>query len=175
MSGNEPAGSNRAAQNNIRTVAELERVLLENRTIPQLVAHNITKFVGNLRFVVLQLILFGCWVLVNTGKIPGVRPFDPYPFVLLALVVSCEGVLLTTFVLIEQNLMASNSDHRAHLNLQIDLLAEKEITKVLQLQRLICSHLGISDVNIDSEVTELTEATAVETLASELRERIPKD
>jgi uncharacterized membrane protein len=48
---------------------------------------------------------------------------------LLALIVSVEGVLLSTFILMKQNRMSRHADHRDHLNLQIDLLAEKEITK----------------------------------------------
>jgi uncharacterized membrane protein len=53
--------------------------------------------------------------------------------VILCMLVSLEGVLLSTFVLIRQNRMSQRADHRSHLDLQINLLAEKEITKVCNL------------------------------------------
>ena len=61
------------------------------------------------------------------------------------MLVSLEGVLLSTFVLLKQNRMSQPADHRAHLDLQVNLLSEKEITKVLQLQRLICARLEIEE------------------------------
>jgi hypothetical protein len=58
--------------------------------------------------------------------------FDPYPYGLLTFIVSLEGVLIATFVVIKQNRMAVQSDQRDHLNLQVDLLAEQEMTAVLR-------------------------------------------
>ena len=64
--------------------------------------------------------------------------------------------------------MSRHADHRDHLNLQIDLLAEKEITKILQMQRRLCEHLGVP-ASDDPEAVELSQHTAVEDLARELR------
>jgi uncharacterized membrane protein len=111
---------------------------------------------------------------VNSGRVPGIEPFDPYPYVLLTMVVSMEGVIVATFVLMKQNRMSRRGDQRDHLNLQIDLLAEKEITKILQLQRLMCEKLGIKEALTDGEVSELSQHTAVEDLARELEQRIPE-
>lgn len=85
-------------------------------------------FSGSVGFVFLHVVWFIAWFLINTGVIPGMKRFDPYPFILLAMVVSVEGVLLSTFVLMKQNRMQRQSDTRDHINLQIDLLAEKEVT-----------------------------------------------
>jgi uncharacterized membrane protein len=71
--------------------------------------------------------------------------------------------------------MSERADHRSHLDLQINLLAEKEVTKVLQLQRLICRRLGIEEAEADREIAELSDVTAVENLAHELHEQIPMD
>jgi len=109
-------------------------------------------------------------VLVNSRVIPIVAPFDPFPFILLALIVSCESVIVSTFVLMKQNRMSLAADRRAHLNLQIDLLAEKEITKLLQLQELLCHRMGIPVT--DREVHELSQETAVELLADEVKETL---
>ncbi len=87
------------------------------------------------------------------------------------MLVSLEGVLLSTFVLIKQNRMSQRADHCSYLDLQINLLAEKEITKVLQLQRLVCRQLGIADGDIDREVVEMSKVTAVDRLAREVSQK----
>jgi uncharacterized membrane protein len=91
------------------------------------------------------------------------------------MLVSLEGVLLSTFVLIKQNRMSQRADHRSHLDLQINLLSEKEVTKVLQLQRLMCRQLGITEADADKEIVELSGITAVDNLARELDQKMPTD
>lgn len=78
----------------------------------------------------------------------------------------------------KQNREARRSDTRDRLNLQIDLLAEKEITKMLQMQVAICERLGIRRAAGHLEIQELSEDTVIETLAEELKNKImerPKD
>jgi uncharacterized membrane protein len=99
------------------------------------------------------------------------RPFDPYPFQLLCMLVSLEGVLLSTFVLIRQNRMSNRADRRSHLDLQINLLAEKEISKVIQMLERISERL---ELPADSEARELGEVTAVSDLAHELDQKLPE-
>ncbi|MBV8451503.1 MAG: DUF1003 domain-containing protein, partial [Deltaproteobacteria bacterium] len=122
-----------------------------------------------------HVVWFGVWVTINTGWLLGKLKFDPYPFALLCMLVSLEGVLLSTFVLIKQNRMSQRADARAHLDLQINLLSEREITKLLQMQRLVCARLGIEDAAYDPEAAELSHITAVDNIAQELDEKLPKD
>ena len=117
---------------------------------------------------------FAGWILVNSGAVPLMRPWDPFPFILLTMFVSMEGVVLALFVLMKQNRMSRRADERDHLHLQIDLLAEKEITAMLQLQQRLMSHLGMS-VGQDPELQQLAEETAVENIASELKEKLPEE
>jgi uncharacterized membrane protein len=86
--------------------------------------------------------------------------------------VSCEGVLLSTFVLMKQNRMSRAADARAHLNLQIDMLAEKEITKILQLQQMMCERM---EIRADDEAKELSRETAVDRLAEHLSRQLPAE
>jgi len=130
------------------------------------------SFAGSMKFVAIHVVVFTLWFLVNGRLIRVIPPFDPYPFILLSMVVSVEAVLLSTFVLMKQNRMTKRADVRNMLNLQIDLLAERESTKNLQLLRRICEHLGIPDGG-DAEATVLSQETAVEDLARELNERMP--
>jgi uncharacterized membrane protein len=158
---------------NIETVAKMEAEFLEARTATDRVGDAIAGFAGTMTFVMLHVIGLTAWFVINLGLIPFIVPFDPYPFVLMAVIVSIEGVLLSTFILMKQNRMSRRADERNHLNLQVDLLAEKEITKILQMQRKLCRHFGI-DAD-DPEARELSQHTAVEDLAHELREKLPPE
>ena len=163
-----------ATERNIETVAHLERRFLRERTWLDHIADAIGGFTGSIYFVLLHVVWIAIWFLINTGHFFGVREFDPYPFILLAMIVSVEAVLLSTFVLMKQNRMAQRVDQRDHLNLQVDLLAEEEITKILQLQRAICERLGIDTAERDPSVKEMAETTPLQTLVDELRQKLPK-
>ena len=113
------------------------------------------------------------WLLVNSGKIPWARPFDPYPFSLLGVIVAVEAVILSSFILMRQNRMMRRGERRDHLNLQVDLLAEKEITKVLQMVRAICGHMGLQNIMADTEIRELSQDTSIESLSQTLEDRLP--
>lgn len=164
-----------SAQHNINKIVALEQQALEQRTTSDRVSDTIANFVGSIPFVVLHLIWFAVWVVINMGLIFGKWKFDPYPFALLCMLVSLEGVLLSTFVLIKQNRMSRRADQRAHLDLQINLLSEREVTKILQLQRLICARLQIEEAVYDPEAAELSHVTAVDNIARQLDEKLPKD
>ena len=84
-----------------------------------------------------------------------------------------EAVLLSTFVLMKQNGMQNKSDHRNHLNLQIDLLAEKEVTKILQLLRLVCIKLEIEEAVHDEELDDMLSATSLDHMAERIRHEMP--
>ena len=113
---------------------------------------------------------FASWVLWNW--LPGLPHFDPFPFMLLSLGVSLEAIFLSTFVLMKQNRMAKREDLRAHMDLQINLLSEREMTLVLQLLQRISTRLGLRLST--REIEELTEEVSVEDLASQLRDNLPE-
>ena len=169
MNAIDPKATPPSAQANINAVVGLEETASRERTLSDKISDLIANFVGTILFVVLHIVWFGFWVGINLGKFR----FDPYPFSLLCMLVSLEGVLLSTFVLIKQNRMSQRADHRAHLDLQINMLAEQEITKLLQLQRLICKKLEIGEAESDSELRELSQVTAVGSLARELADKMP--
>jgi len=162
-------------RDNIRTIIELEEQQARERSLSDRVGDTIGSFAGTISFVMLHLALFVAWAVVNRGVIPGVPAFDPYPFNLLTMIVSMEGVLITTFVLIKQNRMGVRADRRNQLDLQINLLTEKEVTKVIQMLEHIAIHLKIEQRVVDAETQELGEVTAVDELAKELKQALPED
>lgn len=164
-----------AVEQNISCVADLERSIEDSRTLTDRIADVIGDFSGTMTFVIIHVVWFLVWFLINTGVVPGVHRFDPYPFILLAMIVSVEGVLLSTFVLMKQNRMQHKVDLRDHLNLQIDLLAEKEVTKTLQLLQAICRKLDIPEGERDSELQEMANITSVDSLAERIGVQMEDD
>ena len=160
-------------QSNIRSVSEMEIHLEEGRSVVDRIADLIGGFSGSMTFVALHVLWFLAWFLINTGIIPGVPRFDPYPFILLAMIVSVEGVLLSTFVLMKQNRMQKRIDIRDQLNLQIDLLAEKEVSKSLQLLRAICRKLDINEQEFGPELAEMADSTSVDMVAQRVQSDLP--
>jgi uncharacterized membrane protein len=138
------------------------------------VSDGFTRIMGSLTFLILHVLGLLGWFAVNLRLFPSLRPFDPFPFGILTLIVSTEGVLLSIFVLISQNRMTRQSNQRAHLNLQISLLAEQEITKLLQEVRHLGERLGVAEDG-DEEVQRLSHRTHLETLAENLEKSLPED
>ena len=105
-------------------------------------ASAVTRFTGSMRFVLAHALIYGFWIVANLGWIAGIEPWDP-TFVILAMVASVEAIFLSTFILITQNRMAALADRRAELDVQISLLAEAEITKLVQLVSEIAERMNV--------------------------------
>jgi uncharacterized membrane protein len=158
---------------NIEAIAKLEHDALGRRTATERVSDVITKLVGNVGFLAIQVVLIAGWTLLNLKVIPGIKPFDPFPFGVLALVVSSEGVFLTIFVLISQGRMSRQSEQRSHLDLQVGMLAEQELTTILQMLQKLCQHAGVNVESSKQEIQSFSKTTDVHKLASELADKLP--
>ena len=162
----------RSIQRHLDIIRGIEERALQARTTPERVADGIGAFCGSMTFVILHVIIFGCWIIVNLTNIPALPHFDAYPFMLLSLAVSIEAIFLSAFVLMKQNRMSRRADARAALDLQINLLAEKEMTLVLKVLRRMSEHMGLRDVLDDPELRDLVKQTPVEAVAEELQQTV---
>ena len=162
-------------QYNIEAIAKLEHDALGRRTLTERASDVITKLAGNVGFLTAQLLLISGWCLVNLHAIPGLKAFDPFPFGVLALVVSSESVFLTTFVLISQSRMARQAERRSHLDLQVSMLSEQELTTALQMLQKLCQHMGVNVDSSKQEVQSFSKTTDVRELASELEDKLPEE
>ena len=161
------------AADNIRAIVELEAQANASKTRSEWISDRISGFVGTLTFVVWHTIALIAWMVWNAVAAPALR-FDPYPYGLLTFIVSLEGVLIATFVLIAQNRMSVQSDRRDHLNLQVDLLAEQEMTLMLRMLRRISERLEVAPEDRDEErAAKLTEETNVYELMQTLQDELP--
>lgn len=128
---------------NIAALVEHRRSELGRARMQDRVADAITAFAGSMRFVLLHAAVYGFWIAANLGWVPAVPAWDP-TMVVLAMVASVEAIFLSTFVLISQNRLAAAEDRRAELNLQISLLAEHEVTKLVGMTADIAERLGVA-------------------------------
>jgi len=111
---------------------------------PDRIAHRISPFAGSMNFVAVHGAALIGWTAWNIGLVPGVAPFDP-SFVILATAASVEAIFLSTFILVSQNRAAAEQDRRHELDLQISLLAEHEITRILRLVTAMAEKAGIGE------------------------------
>jgi len=131
-------------------------------------ARTITRFSGSMRFVYLHLALYGAWIVANLGWLSGIRPWDP-TFVILAMIASVEAIFLSTFILITQNRMAAAADRRAELDLQVGLLAEAEITKLVELVSDIASRMEVP-ASRQREIEEMKQLVQPEAVLDAIEE-----
>ena len=135
----------------------------------------LTKAVGSLTSIAIHAAWFAIWILINTGLIPWLPPFDPFPFGVLTLIVSTEGVLLALTILISQNRMIRQADRRAHLDLQVSLLAEQESTLVLHTLQRMARHLGLPEDPRAAEADQLVKQTDIKGMMRSLKEELPEE
>ena len=138
---NDP-GMSTVVRRNIGALTEVRRREERRRTFSDRIADAVTTFAGSMWCVYAHVLLFGGWLTLNSGKVPHVRPWDPFPFVMLAMFASVEAIFLSTFILISQNRMTRMADRRAELDLQISLLTEHELTRAILLMDSVARHVG---------------------------------
>jgi uncharacterized membrane protein len=156
---------------NLTAIRKIEQKALDQRTAPQRISDRIANFCGTMVFVYIHVAWFAVWLGVNTLSIvPRKYHFDSPPFSTLTLLVSLEAIFLTTFVLISQNRQQRISEGRNELDLQINLIAEQETTKIIKMLANIQDRLGIQDQ--DSKA--LTDPVDPQELAEAIEEQIIK-
>lgn len=141
------------------------------RTIMEKIADSMTSSFGSNTFLLLNVFLFISWVLINTNKIDGIPVFDPFPFSLLTTIVSLEAIILAIFVLISQNRTAKVDDLREEIHLQLNLISEREITKLIKMMALFLEKEGI-DLSQDPELKKMIRPVSEEEIQKKLEKEI---
>ena len=159
-----------AVEENVQAIKRWERAILHARSKAEQVSDWIACTAGSGPVLVLHVLWFGAWVTVNAGVVGGIRPFDPFPFPFLTMTVSLEAIFLALFVLASQNRLSRQADKRSHLDLQIDLLAEREMTAVLQLLQDIASHLRVETSITPEQLRDLMKKTDLKRLTNRMEE-----
>jgi uncharacterized membrane protein len=159
---------------NVRVVTDLERSSWLDMPWTVRLGERISRVAGTMGFVFVHALMVAGWAAWNSIA-PSRWRFDPYPYGLLTFLVSLEGVLIATFVLIAQNRMSRRDQERDHLHLQIALLTEQELTAALGLLRRIAERVSAAppdDVAVRAEhlATEIDVTELMEKLKNALRD-----
>jgi uncharacterized membrane protein len=157
-------------EENIKAIKLWEDAALHHRTRTEQLSDLITRIAAGGTVLLLHVVWYLLWILVNTRVLPGITPFDPFPFPLLTTIVSLEAIFLSLFVLASQNRLARQSDKRAHLDLQVDLLAEREMTTVLRLLQDLARHFHVKLTVTPEQIRDLVKTTDIHELTQELDE-----
>jgi uncharacterized membrane protein len=152
------------AASNIETVARMQRATERKKSWFDRLIDALHRWVSSAVFLIVHVAWFGVWIGVNALS----TPFDPFPFSLLTLIVSLEAILLSGLLLMAQDRMTKDADRREELDLQVDLLAEQELTAILTLVRAVAQKQGIDVKALVPEIDPLQARTNVEKLASSL-------
>ncbi|HEY7161294.1 MAG TPA: DUF1003 domain-containing protein [Acidobacteriota bacterium] len=140
------------------------------KTGAERLADKVTDFTGGVPFLVINGLWFLIWIVINLNIIPSVKAFDPFPFSLLTMIVSLEAIFLSIFVLISQNRQSKIADLRQEIDLQINMIAEEEITKIMQMLAAIYKRVGHKEEK-DPEILEMMKPLNID----EIEERLEKE
>ena len=143
----------------------------KRRKLSERVADALTLGFGSMAFLILNVVWFIVWIVINVGLIPSIEPFDPFPFGFLTMVVSLEAIALAIIVLMSQNRASKIADLREEVDLEIDRIAEAELTKVLQLVVMLAEKQGI-DLSHDDEVREMLQPSDHEKIEKTLEQEV---
>jgi uncharacterized membrane protein len=162
-----PPGLTSVLDRNIVRMQEHRAREERQATLSERVSDAITHFAGSMTFVIIHAVTYGAWIAVNTGIIPGLKPFDP-SFVMLAMEASVEAIFLSTFVLISQNRMMGAAAKQSDLDLQINLLTEHELTRLVSLVDAMARKMGV-EVSNEQEMAEIKEDVSPEAVLDALK------
>jgi uncharacterized membrane protein len=149
---------------NIREILRIERESVGDPSPIDRVTEFVSRLASSPAFIGIHVVWFTTWIVANSRS----RAFDPFPFNLLTLAVSLEAIVLTGFVLRAQSRMTAQADKRADLDLQINLLAEQELTAILRVLCVVGEHAGIDVASCDPRVEQFRSQTDVHAIAEAL-------
>jgi uncharacterized membrane protein len=153
---------NKGSDHVTKTIDDILKLESHERTLSERIAERIATFTGSILFVWLHVVWFALWIAFNIPWL-GFQPIDPFPFTLLTMIVSLEAIFLSAFILMSENRQGRLADRRARVNLQVDMIAEREITKLMKLVADIHTHLKIQQP-ADLELDDMQKATNIEHL-----------
>ena len=153
---------------NIQAIIGLERGTRDHRSLVDRIADAVSNLASTPFFVIAHVVWFVTWIGLNLHR----SAVDPYPFNLLTLAVALEAIVLTGFVLMAQRRMTQQAEKRAHLDLQINLLAEQELTAILTLLCRVAERVGIDVAKGDARLQHFLGHTDIRRLATALDQEL---
>lgn len=153
-----------------KVIQSFEAKELRKRSLSVRFADSLTSTFGSLSFLILNVVFFVFWILMNTGNLSDLPIVDPYPFILMTTIVSLEAIVLTLIVLMSQNRQSFTSSLRQEIDMQVNIASEREITKILQILNKIAEKQGIK-IN-DTEMEEMLKEIEVSYIERKLEQQL---
>jgi uncharacterized membrane protein len=155
---------------NIETIAALQRRESEATSASQRLVERMSRFIGRPAYLLGLLVFVVAWVGANVGTPFGIAPFDPPPFELLDGILTFSALVTATVVLIAQNRQTRREHQHRHLDLQLSLLTEQKVTKLIHLVEELRRDLPMVKDRDDPQATVLQEATDTAAVISAMDE-----
>lgn len=149
---------------------QLQSSLNFTKTTTDKMAVFITSVFGSMTFLLVCIVLFTLWICWNARVIPGLQPFDPFPFSTLEMAVSIFAVILSVSVLINQNRQSRIEKIRQQVEFEVNVRAESEITKMLQMLHDLHQKLGIQ-TDEDQELETMKKQTDIHQIHQSLDDK----
>lgn len=105
-------------------------IIDEKITPGQRAADAVARVVGSWRFIIIQSMLLTIWVILNVTA--WLKHWDPYPFILMNLVLSLQAAYTAPVIMMSQNRQAERDRLEAHNDYQVNIKAEQEILSILE-------------------------------------------
>lgn len=122
------------------------------------------------------LLLHLLWVVLNTGWLPWVEPWDRYPFPMLAMLASVEAPFISLMILMAQEREGRVRDVRDEIDLQVALHSEREVTAILRRVDALCRKLEVGPFGEDpQELEHMKEPLDSDKLMERVEQRLEQD
>jgi len=154
-----------------QVVQSIKAHLSKQQTFSERIADFMVSWFGSVSFLWFNAIVFIAWIVWNSGMIPDFLPIDPFPYVFLTMVVSLEAIFLSIFVLMSQKRESRISELREEIDIQINMIAEQEITKVIHLVAYLMKHLNVP-YDKDPELKRMMQPLNMEEIRGELERQL---
>ncbi|KKW17515.1 MAG: hypothetical protein UY58_C0002G0001 [Candidatus Magasanikbacteria bacterium GW2011_GWA2_50_22] len=154
-----------------KIIRSVEARLNKRRALSEKFADALVSMLGNIKAIVAHAVIFIFWIAINTGLVLGIKPFDPFPFNFLTMIVSLEAIFLSIFVLISQNRESKISDLREEIDIQVNMIAEQEITKIIHLLASLMKHLKVP-YEQDPELKRMMQPLNTDEIEKELERQL---
>jgi uncharacterized membrane protein len=152
-------------------VQSFEARELKKRPLSVRIADELTSRFGSFSFLTFNTLFFVFWIFINTNHIPNFKIIDPFPFPLMTTIVSIEAIILTLIVLMSQQRQSQVATVREEIDMQVNRIAEKEITKALFLLSKLAEKQGIK-LDGDKELQEMLKGIEVSYIEKKLQEQL---
>lgn len=160
-------------QSEERMAQSIKAKMDAQRSVPEKIADWLTARFGTTGFLLINVVWFSIWIVLNTRIIPGIEPFDPFPFGFLTMVVSLEAIVLAIIVLISQNREARIAALREEVDVYINFRTEQELTKLLEMVAQLMEKQGIP-VGNDPALQGMLKEVNAEEIEQKLEEELKK-